>query len=108
MTEPIIIAIINACAVLFASIVSGCAIVYAARAVLKKKTLRRKLISAYQDILFLYEVEAIHTAMEIGRGEKDNKVRVRNLVRDETKLGLSGKSKSEIKRDLSALSMIDS
>jgi hypothetical protein len=46
--------------------------------------------------------------MEIGRGEKDNKVRVRNLVRDETKLGLSGKSKSEVKRELSALSMIDS
>lgn len=108
MNEAILIAIIEASSIVLASIISGLAITLSARAILKKKVLRRRLISAYQDLLFLYEVEKVHIDMEIGRGESDNKIKVRNIVRTEKELVLSGKSKSEIQRGLSALLSIDS
>jgi hypothetical protein len=108
MSETIIIATIQAASVIFAAVISGLAIILSARAILKKKVLRRKLMAAYQDLAFMYEVEAVHIGMEIGRGETDNKIKVRNIVRSEKGFTLSGKSKTEIQRELAALSTIDS
>ena len=50
MNEAILIAIIEAGSIVLASIISGLAITLSARAILKKKVLRRRLMSAYQDL----------------------------------------------------------
>ena len=64
----------------------------------RHQKMRLMLLNAYQDIQFLQAVENVHVEMNIGRGGKSNKVFVRNLVRKEKGLNLSGIRPSQVER----------
>jgi hypothetical protein len=90
------IELIKASSPLIAAIISGACLVLVSR----HKRMQEKLLTAYQDIQFLQAVELVHVEMTIGRGESDNKNRVRSIVRNELDIHNSGITPSQVKRNI--------
>ena len=84
------------------AIISGLFLILANR----HKRIKLKLLDAYHDIKFLQFVEKIHVEMNIGRGDKDNKRLVRDIVRKEMGLNHSGISPSKVQQRIEQLKSI--
>jgi hypothetical protein len=85
---------------ILAAVITGYCVVLSNRS----KDLNTKLLRAYKDVQFYQTVEDIHVQMNIGRGEKDNKRKVRAIVRSEFKYNNSGKAPSQVEREVYKLS----
>jgi len=108
MQTEVIVAIITSSGSVFAAIVAGGAVLFAAKRVVDRKKLRLALVQALKDIQFLTEVEKAHVEINIGSNEKCNKVMVRDIVRREKGIDISGKNTlSTIRKRLAQLSSYD-
>lgn len=107
MKTELLVAIIEASSIILASVITGAALLFSAYAVYSKKQLRRKLITALNDLYFFQSAEDIHVGMEVGRNDLDNKVMVRKKVTEETGFIHSGMSRSIVRRELQRLQSID-
>jgi hypothetical protein len=90
------IELIKVTAPLVAAIISGACLLLVSR----HKRMQEKLLLAYEDIQFFQSVEQVHVEMNIGRGESDNKRRVRGIVREEMLIDSSGITPSKVRRNI--------
>ena len=108
MKTELIIAIITASGSIISALIAGGAILFAAKRVIDRKKLRLDLTVALSDVQFLLEVEKAHAEVSISVNHKCNKVMMRDVVRREKSIDLSGNnSLSSIRRKLAILSTVD-
>tara|TARA_R110001583_G_scaffold174017_10_gene328276 strand:+ start:1056 stop:1385 length:330 start_codon:yes stop_codon:yes gene_type:complete len=108
MKTEFVVAIITSSGAVLSALVIAIAGLIAAKRVISRKKLRTDLITAMKDIQFLLELEKAHNEINITVQGKCNKNIVREAVRKEKSLDLSGKnSLSSIKRKLALLSNYD-
>lgn len=89
--EPkVLAAIIQATGTIVGALIALTGLLITSKAILNRKTLKRHLLTAYNDLRVYQEVERVHVEMEIGRGNPSNLVRVRRLVSEEKGLRVSG------------------
>lgn len=108
METQLIVAIVSASGAVIAALIAGGLILFAAKRVVDRKKLRVDLTVALNDIQFLLEVEKAHAEVSISVNNKCNKVMMRDVVRREKGIELSGKNTlSAIKRKVAMLSTVD-
>ena len=108
MKTELIVAIITTSGAVIAALIVALAGLMAAKRVVSRKKLRTDLVTALKDIQFLLELEKAHNEINITVHDKCNKNIIREAVRKEKSLDLSGKnSLSAIKRKLVLLSNYD-
>lgn len=108
MRTEIIVAIITTSGAVLAALIVAAAGLMAAKRVVSRKKIKIDLVTALKDIQFLLELEKAHNEINITVHDKCNKNIVREAVRNEKSLDLSGKnSLSAIKRKLMLLSSYD-
>ena len=101
-------ALIGAVGEVLAAVIAGVAVFFAAKRVVTLKKLRSDLIVALNDLSFMLKVEKAHVSVFVAQNGKDNKVMIRDVIRDETDQDLSGKNTlSQIKRKLMRLDAYD-
>lgn len=79
-------------------IMAACITGYCLLLVHRSKEMKVKLLKAYQDVRFYQAVEEVHVDMNVGRGEGDNKKKVRAVVRKEFNFQNSGLAPSQVER----------
>lgn len=108
MTPAVFSSMIEASGMVIAALITVLGLSIASRMVLSRRQLRIELATAYQDLLVMHEVEQVHVDMEVGRGQKSNKVKVRDIVANEKGIRVSGKnSPSQVVRKLNQLGHLE-
>lgn len=92
MSTEITVALITMCGAIVSSAIASAAILFAAKRVVDRKKLQVELTRALQDIQFLLHVENVHVDISVGQFGKENKVKMRDVVRQEQGIDISGKN----------------
>jgi len=108
MKTELLVAIISASGAIISALIAGGAILFAAKRVISRKKLRVDYAQALADLQFLLEVEKAHTEISVGLHERSNKVAIRDAIRTEKGIDISGKNTlTSIRRKLAVLSTHD-
>jgi hypothetical protein len=108
MSEQLIIALINASALILGALATGIAVVIGANKITEMKRMRMNLLIAYKDIQYLYQIEQYHDEINIGSSGISSKNKVRRLLEKNEQVYLSGDNTlSRINRKISKLESLD-
>jgi hypothetical protein len=107
MSTEITVALITMLGAIASAAIASAAILFAAKRVVDRKRLQVELTIALQDIQFLLHLESVHNDISVGQFGKDNKVKMRDVVRLEQGIDISGKNTpSRLRNRLSQLTNI--
>jgi hypothetical protein len=108
MKTEIIVALITASGAVASALIIGVVGLIAAKRVISRKKLKVDLTNALKDIQFLLELEKAHNEINITVHGKCNKNLMREAVRKDKSIDLSGKhTASSVRRKLAQLSTYD-
>lgn len=108
MDTQVIASSIEAGGMILAAIITMTSLIFTSKIVLSRKSLRLKLAEAYHDLRVMQEVERVHVEFEVGRNDKSNQRKVRDIVANELGLRVSGNnSPAQVERKLNRLSNIE-
>lgn len=104
MTDTLLIAILNALSIILAAVITSGGVIYAASKIANKRKLQQDLICAYKDLKVQYLIEKYHCEINITNNGINNKVHIRNLVRENESVTLSGRNTiSQVERKIDNL-----
>lgn len=108
MNNDILVAIIESGGTVIASIITVIGIYASSRIIWTRKTLQKRLAEAYRDLMVMQHIEMVHIEMEIARSGKSNQRMVRDCVKNEIGMRVSGNnSPAQLKRKLDSLTDLD-
>jgi hypothetical protein len=108
MEKEILVALITSGGAIAASTIAAGAVLFAAKRVVDRKDAVAGHVRAMKDVEFLLKVEQAYIDMNVTANGKCSKVMVRDVVRAETGLDLSGKNTlSAIRRRLARYGELD-